>query len=80
MKTHNLKIERKYFTSVVSGDKRFELRKNDRSFMVGDIVNLEEVILGHKTGQVVEGLEIKYILHDGCYEYGLEEGYCIFNW
>lgn len=40
---HALKIEKQYFEAVASGRKTFELRKNDRAFMVGDFLALNEV-------------------------------------
>lgn len=40
---HKLKIKQEYFEPVIQGKKRFEIRKNDRNFKVGDIVVLEEI-------------------------------------
>lgn len=40
MKTHELKLDDKYFDEVKSGKKNFEIRKNDRNFQVGDILEL----------------------------------------
>lgn len=42
MKTHDLKCDSEYFQAVVDGLKPFELRKNDRSFRVGDVIHLRE--------------------------------------
>ena len=44
MKTHELKILKPFFESVESGEKTFEIRKNDRGFQKGDRVILQEVI------------------------------------
>ena len=33
---HQLKIESKYFEDIASGKKTFEVRNNDRNFIVGD--------------------------------------------
>ena len=41
MKTHELKLDIKYFDDVKSGKKKFEIRKNDRDFVVGDILDLK---------------------------------------
>ncbi|MDG4985166.1 DUF3850 domain-containing protein [Lactococcus lactis] len=41
MKTHDLKLDIKYFEDVKSGKKNFEIRKNDRDFQVGDILELK---------------------------------------
>jgi ASC-1-like (ASCH) protein len=43
MKLHELKIKREYFNAIKSGEKTFEIRKNDRDFQVGDIVNFTVV-------------------------------------
>lgn len=43
MKTHDLKLDIKYFDDVKSGKKNFEIRKNDRDFQVGDILELKKV-------------------------------------
>ena len=42
MKTHELKLDTKYFDDVKSGKKNFEIRKNDRNFKVGDILDLKK--------------------------------------
>ena len=75
MQTHELKILPKYFEDVLYGRKRFELRKDDRGFEVGDWIRLREWEDGKYTGRVYYVL-ITYILRD-VPEYGLKEGYCI---
>lgn len=75
---HNLKTETEYYQAIERGHKKFELRKNDRNFQKGDIVNLEEVVNGVKTGRVISALEIQYVLQGG--KYGLPDDYCVFNW
>ncbi len=40
--THELKIWRQYFEPILSGEKTFEYRKNDRDFKVGDFLLLRE--------------------------------------
>lgn len=39
---HELKCRPEYFSRVMSGQKTFEVRKNDRNFQVGDFVTLKE--------------------------------------
>ena len=41
-KVHKLKIESQYFNDILNNKKRFEIRKNDRGFKVGDRVHLIE--------------------------------------
>lgn len=43
-RVHDLKIKRKFFNDLLSGNKTFEIRYDDRSFEVGDILDLNEVI------------------------------------
>lgn len=40
--THELKIKSEYLYPILKGDKRFEVRKNDRNFQVGDLIHLRE--------------------------------------
>ncbi len=42
MKTHELKTWPEFFKLIWSGDKPFELRKDDRAFFVGDRLRLRE--------------------------------------
>ena len=39
---HALKIHPVYFEEVLSGRKTFEVRKNDRNFLMGDLLALNE--------------------------------------
>ncbi len=41
MKTHELKLDIKYFDDVKTGKMNFNVRKNDRDFQVGDILELK---------------------------------------
>ena len=74
-KTHELKIFARWFDDVKSGKKRFELRKADRDYEVGDFLCLREFENGKYTGREVTVM-ITYILK-GTGEYGLAEGYWI---
>lgn len=42
MKTHRLKCWPEFFEAILTGKKRFEARKNDRDFRVGDRLLLME--------------------------------------
>jgi len=61
--THELKTDSKYFAAVWTGDKRFEVRKNDRDFRPGDFVWLDERRGSKSTGRRV-WCKILYILND----------------
>ena len=75
MKMHHKKLTQPYFDDVWSGDKRFELRKNDCDYEVNDLIILEEYdsISNTYSGRKIRA-HIVYVLKD--YD-GLEEGYCI---
>ena len=73
--THKLKILPKWYDDVLNERKKFEVRKNDRDFKVGDKLLLQEWENGIYTGREILK-EIEYIYHgDGAY--GLSEKYCI---
>ena len=72
MKTHNLKIKMQYAWAVKLGIKTFELRKDDRGFKVGDLIEFT-VIDGELPLPVYQ---ITYVLK-GVPEYGLADDYCI---
>lgn len=44
MKTHLLKIEDCYYESIMTGEKTFEIRYNDRDYQKGDFIKFREVI------------------------------------
>ena len=74
---HELKIWPEYFERIITGKKRFELRKDDRPFSVGDILHLREYnpILHEYTERVCD-CEILYILHSTSI---VENGYVILS-
>lgn len=76
---HDLKIIPQYFEDVMTGKKKFEIRKNDRDYKVGDIFILREwePDKGYTGRSFMQC--IVYIL-DSCPEYGLMDGYIIFGW
>lgn len=60
---HSLKIDQKYYEEVLTGKKKFEVRRNDRDFQVGDLLNLHEIEKGGYTGRSF-AVEVTYILDD----------------
>lgn len=57
---HLLKIEPTYYDKVLSGEKSFEIRKNDRNYQVGDILHLAEYTGGSYTGRTYS-VEVVYL-------------------
>jgi ParB family chromosome partitioning protein len=72
-KVHHIKLGASFFEEVAAGEKTFELRKNDRDYKKGDILEMMEFKDGKNTGRTVRVL-VTYILTEFT---GLEEGYCI---
>lgn len=74
MTIHKLKLNSCYYDDSASGIKTFEIRKNDRDFKVGDILELREYVWsgfenrGAYTG-AVHWKVITYILDDEEYLY-----------
>lgn len=72
--THDLKSWPEFFKASLEGIKKFELRKNDRDFKVGDQLVLWEYIpeTDTRTGRIIVN-EIVYVLTEGPW---LQPGYC----
>lgn len=77
-KTHELKTWVQYFKDIVYGGKNFELRKNDRGFMVGDTLLLKEWDnVNTKYTNNVISVRVTYILHGGVF--GIPDDMCIMS-
>lgn len=75
-RSHDLKTYPFYFNAVLVGMKKFEVRKNDRDFKIGDFLYLKEFDPKSKsfTGRSSTH-QIIYILPGG--QFGIEEGYVV---
>ncbi len=80
---HELKTWPEYFAAVYSGMKNFEVRKDDRGFIVGDELLLKEYFPdGHSWDGSKEGFtgrilhrRVDYILKGNAF--GIQEGYVV---
>ena len=79
---HELKCWPDYYSTVVSGSKPFEVRKNDRDFIVGDTLILREWCpkeAGGIEGNGYSGRQtervVTYVLKDD--SIGLQPGYVV---
>lgn len=70
---HYLKELPEYYKAVVSGDKTFEVRKNDRYYKVGDFLILQEFADEKYTGYSCR-CSVTYILNNAEY---CKDGYVI---
>lgn len=72
-KVHSVKIGKEFFEDVKNNVKTFELRKNDRNYKAGEILELHEYEAGEETGRTCRKL-ITYMLKEFT---GLQDNYCI---
>lgn len=74
--THCLKTWPEYFKAIQSGEKPFEVRKDDRPFEIGDHMILQEYDIHKKeySGKEYE-CRITYILRGP--EFGIKKGYVV---
>lgn len=80
MKVHELKTWPEQFSQVLSGAKRYEIRKNDRHFVVGDHLVLREWVPsespGRYTGRSYRAV-VTWITPGG--QFGLPEDLCVMS-
>lgn len=74
-KIHNLKTWPSYFERIVTGRKKFEARRDDRDFKIGDFLNLQEYDPNRDiyTGREIT-VKVTDIVHGG--KFGIESGHC----
>lgn len=76
---HNLKIRTNFLSDIITNEKTFEIRKDDRNFKVGDLISfiplLNDSPMLEKKGFYL--YEITYKLTYGEFSEGLKKGYCI---
>lgn len=78
MKIHELKAWPDYFFRVFAGQKKFEVRKNDRDYQIGDILHLREwdPDTNEYTGKEMK-VEVHYVLPGG--QFGIQPDYCVMS-
>lgn len=74
---HELKTWPEYFQAIMRGDKRFEARKNDRDFRIGDWLRLREWDDDY-TGREIT-VRVTYMLSPGADFPAVNDGYCIMS-
>jgi len=75
---HHLKLNDNFADAVLSGEKNFEIRQNDRGFQKGDqvdftVVNRIGMAIDHPLNDRV--FDITYVLNG----WGLKDNYCVFG-
>ncbi len=76
MKIHTLKITSDNFTNVITGLMSFQLRKDDRNYSKGDVLNLCEVDKDIVCTGRVQVCKVSHILTEAD---GLQKGYVLLN-
>lgn len=71
MKLHFLKIEWAFYQSIMTGEKKAEVRYNDRDYQKGDRIQFRAIIDG-ALREVDEFYEITHVLN---FPTGLKENY-----
>lgn len=75
---HEIKIQSKYYKKVLTGEKTFEIRFNDRNYAVGDILKLREIENNMYTGETID-VRIMYMLKHADFPEGIPDGYVVFS-
>lgn len=80
-KTHDLKTWPSFYEALLTGEKTFEIRLNDRDFAVGDVLILHEFQPGKGptdgagyTGRKMLRL-VSYVMPGG--RFGIDPHYCV---
>lgn len=76
---HYLKLEKRFVQPKLEGRKGWELRVNDRIFLVGDTVEFTIVEGGVPTGETLGPVLITYVLTSAESFDGLQPKMCIFS-
>lgn len=83
---HTLKTAGTAWDAIKRGEKRFEVRRNDRFFQTGDTVRLRRLDenshsystpAGERFGTMDIDFRIGWMLHGG--QFGIEPGYVVFQ-
>lgn len=76
-RTHRVKLHPNYCDRIISGQKTFEIRKNDRDYQVGDRLSMYPFVEGLKfsyPGMESRNIEADVIYFTTAYQ---QDGYCV---
>lgn len=81
MTTHDLKTHPGPFAAALDGRKRFEWRKNDRNFAVGDLLHLREYDPETELGGIYTSralvVRVTYMVAGPAF--GVPDGWCVMS-
>lgn len=75
---HKLKCVQPYFNDIVNGKKKFEVRKDDRGYKVGDRLDLfvgSHEIVENEFGRLHVHVWVTYLMYGG--NFGVQSGYVV---
>ena len=79
MRIHELKIWPEFYAAIKGGNKTYEIRRDDRGFMVGDKLKLHEFDPSKKPPfQYTDRILIRFVIYKtpgG--KFGLDPDYCV---
>lgn len=70
--THELKIQSHYLEQLLSGEKKAEIRYNDRNYQKGDVLEFAKEVYPSL-------IEVKFRITNVLWHEGLKEGYVILS-
>lgn len=76
MKIHRVKRYDRFFRLTESGEKLFEVRRNDRDYQVGDLLELNETTDAEHTGRAAL-FRIAVVLTSEMFPEGIKDGYAV---
>ena len=92
MTRHQMKLNDRYFDAVANGTKTFEIRKDDRGFRVGDVLELYRVndnglyvsndgtyASNDRSGLKPIQVKVTYILTHNDFPAGIPEGFVVMS-
>lgn len=79
--THKIKLDINFCDAVLSGDKNFEIRRNDRGYQKGDLIQFvpwKGLSVGYSVPHELahKTYAITYVLSGYS---GIKDGYCVFG-
>lgn len=75
--THQLKIEEQYLENLISGKKKSEVRRNDRDYQIGDVLDFTAHARNYFDGFRFKRCEFKIMhIHSGL---GMQQGYVVLS-
>jgi len=78
---HRLKTWPEFFQAILTGTKRFELRRDDRNVQIGDVLELEEFdARTQEYTQRFTAVMVTYVLRgEEAAQFGLQPGFAIYS-